>query len=146
MLSYYPLLLYEKDPSRRRTCLEGLSQWWDNERREKNPLWIFIGQFATGAREYTPDAVWTLARDPMDLITWSVNNLPRADLTWVSDRDRFNRGQIRELLPPDERPVQRWNANPFVPNGGNGGRSEDDGAAFLLPYWMGRYHGFIQER
>jgi len=25
-------------------------------------------------------------------------------------------------------------------DGGNGGRREDDGAYFLLPYWMGRYH------
>jgi hypothetical protein len=37
----------------------------------------------------------------------------------------------------------RWNANPFVVDGGKGGRSEDDGAAYLLPYWLGRYHKFI---
>ena len=24
-------------------------------------------------------------------------------------------------------------------------RSEDDGAYFLLPYWMGRYHHLIDE-
>ena len=46
-------------------------------------------------------------------------------------------------MPPDERPVMRWNANPFVVDGGNGGRSESDGAAFLLPYWLGRYHQFL---
>ena len=47
---------------------------------------------------------------------------------------------IVTLLPPDERPTMRWNANPFVVDGGRGGRAEDDGAAFLLPYWLGRYH------
>jgi hypothetical protein len=29
-------------------------------------------------------------------------------------------------------------------DGGEGGHSEDDGAAFLLPYWLGRYHGFLK--
>jgi hypothetical protein len=47
------------------------------------------------------------------------------------------------LLPPDERPVMKWNSNPFDIDGGSDGRGEDDGAAFLLPYWMGRYHGML---
>ena len=47
------------------------------------------------------------------------------------------------LLPPDERPVMKWNSNPFIVDGGGSGNGEDDGAAFLLPYWMGRYHKFV---
>jgi len=39
----------------------------------------------------------------------------------------------------------KWNGNPYRIDGGNGGRSEDDGAFFLLPYWMGRYHKLIGE-
>ena len=50
---------------------------------------------------------------------------------------------ILNLLPPDERPVMRWNANPFEIDGGDGGNSEDDGAAFLLPYWLGRYQKLL---
>jgi len=53
--------------------------------------------------------------------------------------DRQGLPEARTLLPPDERPVMKWNANPFVVDGGSGGHAEDDGAAFLLPYWMGRY-------
>ena len=45
--------------------------------------------------------------------------------------------------PPDERAVHKWNTNPFVLEGGREGRGEEDGAAYLLPYWLGRYHGFI---
>ncbi|MBI3696197.1 MAG: hypothetical protein HY238_15340 [Acidobacteria bacterium] len=145
MLSFYPLFLYEKDAGLRRIYGQGLDQWWQNIQREKNPLWIFIYQQATGRRAHTADAVWSLARYPMDLITWTVNNAPRADITWTSEPDRFKRAQIRELLPPDERRVHRWNTNVFSPDGGNGGRGEDDGAAFLLPYWMGRYHGFLSQ-
>jgi hypothetical protein len=48
---------------------------------------------------------------------------------------------------PGERPVMKmkWNGNPFRIDGGNLGRTEDDGAFFLLPYWMGRYLGLLLE-
>ena len=39
----------------------------------------------------------------------------------------------------------KWNSNPYRPDAGGGGREEDDGTAYLLPYWMGRYHGFLKE-
>ena len=52
---------------------------------------------------------------------------------------RFQHRQSKTLLPPDELPVKKWNSNPFDIDGGNDGHSEDDRAAFLLPYWMGRY-------
>ena len=45
----------------------------------------------------------------------------------------------------DERSGVQWNQNPYRMDGGNGGRSEADAAGYLLPYWMGRYHGFIDE-
>lgn len=62
---------------------------------------------------------------------------------WAAGVDRCNRREALTLLPPDERPTMKWNGNPFVVDGGGGGRGEDDGAAFLLPYWMGRHHKFI---
>jgi hypothetical protein len=37
----------------------------------------------------------------------------------------------------------KWNSNPFDMDGGSDGRGEDDGAAFLLPYWLGRHHGLL---
>jgi hypothetical protein len=86
------------------------------------------------------DAVWTLQRIPMDLVSWTIDNSQRTDVEWEGEADRFGRRQSRTLLPADERPVMKWNGNPFQVDGGNGGRSEDDGTFFLLPYWMGRYH------
>ena len=41
--------------------------------------------------------------------------------------------------------MSKWNGNPYSVDGGSGGRTEDDGAYFLLPYWMGRYHKLISE-
>ena len=37
------------------------------------------------------------------------------------------------MLPYDELPMSKWNGNPYNLDGGNEGRSEDDGAYYLLP-------------
>jgi hypothetical protein len=81
----------------------------------------------------------------MDMIEWTVRNSGRHDITIDRRRGRFREAQSTQLLAPDERPVMKWNGNPFQVDGGNGGRSEDDGSFFLLPYWMGRYLGFLSE-
>jgi len=88
-------------------------------------------------------ALWTLSRMPMDTIQWTVRNSHRPDLIWSQAADRSGQRETLTLLPPDERPVMKWNSNPFVVDGGSDGHGEDDGAAFLLPYWLGRYQGFL---
>ncbi len=141
MLSFYPLLSLEDDPGLRGIYLAALDQWWENCQNEKNPLWTYIYATANrGKPAPLEDAAWTLQRIPMDLVSWTVKNSNRTDIQWVGDPDRFQRRQSKTLLPPDERPIMKWNGNPFIVDGGNGGRSEDDGAFFLLPYWMGRAH------
>ncbi|MBS1826516.1 MAG: hypothetical protein JST93_14460, partial [Acidobacteria bacterium] len=140
-LSFYPLLSLEEDPGLRGVYLSAMEQWWENAVREKNPLWTYI--YAAGNRGKPlplEDAVWTLQRIPMDLVSWTVKNSNRKDMEWVGEADRFQRRQAKTLLPADERPVMKWNGNPFIVDGGNGGRSEDDGAFLLLSYWMGRAH------
>ena len=145
MLPFYTLFRYEKDPALLACYRAAMDEWWKNIQRQANPLWTFI--CLTGkpdAPVNLPDAAWTLYRMPMDTISWTVRNSHRPDLLPAPAPDRFGRPESLTLLPPDERPVMRWNANPFVVDGGQDGHSEDDGAAFLLPYWMGRYHGFLQ--
>jgi hypothetical protein len=39
----------------------------------------------------------------------------------------------------------KWNGNPFQLDDQSEGRGEDDGTFFLLPYWLGRYHGYLVE-
>jgi len=140
MLSFYPFFLYAKDPA----MLRGLDQWWANCEREKNPLWTYIYRAARPEAKVDLDgAAATLERIPMDLISWKVVNSDRRDVVMEKELDRARQRQARTWLPPDERPVMKWNGNPFVVDGGNGGFSEDDGAFFLLPYWMGRFMGVI---
>lgn len=141
MLPFYLLFRYENDPRFLRVYHDALEQWWRNIEREKNPLWIYI--YATSKPAKQPDlasAVWMLQRIPMDLIEWTVVNSNRPDVKLDGGVDRFGKPQSTVLLPPDERPVMKWNSNPFVVDGGRNGRGEDDGAFFLLPYWLGRAH------
>lgn len=146
MLSFYNIFRYETD----RELLDryyrpALNGWWENIVREENPLWDFVYAMAQpNARVDLVSAVRTLYRMPADTIEWTVTNSNRRDITMAAAADRFERRQATVLLPPDERPVMKWNSDPFDIDGGPDGRSEDDGAAFLLPYWMGRYHGFLR--
>jgi hypothetical protein len=145
MLPFYCVFRYERDPALLKAYRRASDEWWRNIQREANPLWTFI--YLLGQPDAAVDlapAVRTLYRTPMDTITWTVRNSHRPDIVWANAKDRHGRREALNLLPPDERPVMRWNANPFVVDGGNGGHSEDDGAAFLLPYWLGRYHGFLK--
>jgi len=144
MLSYYPLFRYEKDPELLRVYREGLEQWWVNIQREDNPLWIFIYDVCNpGKRVRLEAAARTLYRIPMDLIKWSVKNSQRHDVPLDTSAERHTRVQTSRLLPPDERRVMKWNGNPFQLDDQAAGHGEDDGTFFLLPYWMGRYHGFL---
>jgi hypothetical protein len=62
-------------------------------------------------------------------------------LTW--HRDRGGNPQILELLPFDENDYYRWNGNPFELAAGGGGTVMHDPGAWLFPYWLGVYKGWI---
>jgi hypothetical protein len=145
MLAFYGLFRYEKDEDLlNRYYRPAIDAWWENIVREDNPLWTFI--YAIGRPHASVDfapAARTLYRMPVDTIDWTVKNSHRKDVVMDAAPDRSQRPQARTLLPRDELPVAKWNANPFDVDGGSGGRAEDDGAAFLLPYWMSRYHEFL---
>jgi hypothetical protein len=145
-LSYYPLLRYETDLKLLDVYKQSLERSWQIERPERNPLWNVIYAAGTGAREFDrTEALRTLQEIPMDTIGWTVTNSHRQDVPNDPMSDRFGKAQALIVLPYDELPMSKWNGNPYNLDGGNGGRSEDDGAYFLLPYWMGRYHQLFDE-
>ena len=90
-------------------------------------------------------AAETLREIPLDLVHWNVQNSHRPDVLRHPDRGRFNEEQSLLPLPFGERPIMNWNGNPYRLDGGDGGRTEEDGTFFLLPYWMGRYFGIFAE-
>jgi hypothetical protein len=144
-LSYYPLLRYESDPKLLEVYRDSLERSWQIERPERSPLWNFIYAAGTGAKEFDREAsLNTLREIPMDQIKWNVSNAHRRDVPVDTLADRFKRRQALIVLPYDELPLWKWNANPYSLDGGSGGASEGDGVYFLLPYWMGRFHGLIE--
>jgi hypothetical protein len=146
-LSWYPLLQHERDPKLRAIYLDGMRFTWGEIRSDRNPLWNFISAASgTGplTAELLDDSRRALERIPMDMIEWTVRNSHRADVQFQPAVDRFRQRQLTTVLAPDERAVQKWNSNPYLADGGAGGHAEDDGACFLLPYWMGRYYRWLQ--
>ncbi len=143
-IGYYPLLTYETDPDLRQLYLLSLERSWRIERPERNPLWNFIYGAVTGNACDAGAAVQTLAEIPLDLVNWPVRNSHRNDIECAPRTGRFGETESVDPLPADERPIGKWNSNPYRLDGGGDGASEDDGAYYLLPYWMGRYHGLIE--
>ncbi len=143
-LCYYPLLTYETDADLKQLYLLSLERSWRIERPERNPLWNFIYGAVTGNPCDVEAAVRTLAEIPLDLVNWPVRNSHRSDIECSPRTGRFGEVESVDPLPADERPIGKWNSNPFRLDGGGDGMSEDDGAYYLLPYWLGRYHGLIE--
>jgi hypothetical protein len=161
-MAYYPLMQYERDPELRHVYHVGLQRSFEIERPEHSPLFNYIYAASKQADDWTdpfkrPDkpgvrpglydhdqcVAWF--RDvPEDMIIWSVKNSTRRD---IADRmaNRFDKARSRNsVLPPSERRLMRWNGDPYELDGGADGRVRDDGAYVLLPYWMGRYHRFLE--
>lgn len=146
---YYPLLLLEKDPARRRVLVRSIAQTWEDHpelqtiRSEKSPLYNFMYGGVTGNPCAPDDAIQALHEWPWDLTNHTVRNSHRHDITLRSNPLERNQNQADRVLPLSERRVMRWNGDPFRPDNGGDSRSEEDGTAFLLPYWLGVYHGYI---
>jgi hypothetical protein len=97
------------------------------------------------------DSADTLKRFPLDRIAWSFRNSHRKDVVplpvWTRGSESTGLGYRvnGKVLPIDERFVQHWNHDPWRLDSAGPARSLADGAAYLLPYYMGLYHKFIQE-
>lgn len=159
-LAYYPLMIYERDQALRRWYLASLRRSYLIERPEGSPLFNLITGACVQANTWTdplkrPDQAYVnpkyYDRDvcmawfrevPADTIVWGAKNSGRRDIA-VDGANRFRRARGQTVVPVSERRWMRWNGDPYELDSGSDGRERDDGAAILLPYWMGRYHRLI---
>lgn len=142
-VGYWGLYHYAFNDTLKAMYKEAIIDHWEIERPEKEGAWNIMTAL-TGTNEFDLDeAVWYLKEHPMDLVDWVIMNSHRKDIEFLEPN--FRRQTIKEVLPPDERPVQRHNGNMFRldRNGGNGISEHSAGDIWLLPYWMGRYLGVI---
>ncbi|MBI5094083.1 MAG: hypothetical protein HZB26_16775 [Candidatus Hydrogenedentes bacterium] len=144
-VAWYPILQLEKDPKVRAALHAGVRRHYMVVEPEKPSFYIFAYATIDPNHADIPAGVQNLREIPTDRRGWAVKNSIRDDVTFDTRVDRFSERQLLYVLPADERCIAKWNRNPYVPDEGGDGRHEDDGAAYLLPYWMARYHGFIKE-
>jgi len=139
----YPLLQLEWDAEIRKALQKAVRRHYKIISGDGSSFFYFA------AATIDPDfidiraAVEDLRQTPTDRRQWKTVNSNRADLHWNPRLSRFGRPQLLHVLPKDESNWAKWNGNPYYPDGGRDGRVEDDGASWLLGYWMGVYHGFI---
>jgi hypothetical protein len=166
MMSFYNLLRYERDPELRQRYAYSLANYWGIERLELNPFFNFVAaaslkgatyQDAYRTYDLTPSGNWleesidTLRRLPLDRIDWAHHNSGRRDIVHLraytrEDDVQEGAGYRRNgrVVPVDERFFEFWNHNPYRLDSGGSGHNLGDGAVFLLPYYMGLYHRYLE--
>lgn len=147
-LMYHAVLSVERDPDIRRVLLQALERSWKAERPERSPFFNFVYGSLTGRPCDVDECKAWLQEYPWELVTWEVRNSQRQDVSLrhaPDPRRTRTKMETTRVLPPSERPLMEWNTNPFEPDGGSpAANQEKNGSAWLLPYWMGRYHGLLQ--
>ncbi len=149
-LAFYPLMRLEQDPALRRTYRKGLRRAWEVVRVEANPLFTFIHQAALnkkGEAHAMARAGETLFHFPSEKRNRRVDRRRRNECRSLWN-DRLGRRQSCRPLPIQNRPADsfEWKENPYRLKGGGDGRTLFAGVDYLLPYWMGRYHQFLNPR
>ena len=170
-MSFYNLIRYTDDPSLLDRYITSFYSYWRLEEPERNPFFHFayaaVGLGAKvpnayGERDLSPKGDWledsiaALKRFPLDRFNWSHTNHHRLDLVDLPTQQSYGlfgqeparrtRGYRVDgkVLPVDERFFSHWNTDPWRLDDGGDGRTLASGTVFLLPYYMGRYHGLIE--
>ncbi len=142
-VGYWGLYRYALNDTLKTNFKAAIIDHWQIERPEKEGAWnIFTALTGTPNFDLN-EAAWWLKEYPMDMIEWVIINSNRKDIDKLEPN--FRKQTIREVLPPQERPISRHNGNMFSLDRthGNGNSESSAGDIWLLPYWMGRYLGVI---
>jgi len=142
-LGYWGLYRYAFNDTLKQMYKEAIIDHWQAERPEKEGAWNIMTALIDTKNFDLEEAIWYLKEHPMDLINWNIANSHRKDITFIEEN--FRGQTITEVLPPDERPIQRHNSNMFRLDyeRNNGTTEHSAGDIWLLPYWMGRYLNVI---
>lgn len=143
-LGYWGLYRHAFNDDLKSQYKKAILDHWEAERPEKEGLWNIMTAIV-GDDDYDfEEAMWYLRKHPLDLITWKIQNSHRKDIEHMPEN--FRGQTIKEVLPPDELPIRKHNANRFALDGNHYGEREySPGDIWLLPYWIGRYFGIIGE-
>jgi hypothetical protein len=169
-MCFYNLLRYGKDPAVQNLVRYSFFQYWANDQPEMNPFFHFshaamnLDRSITngwGTFSVTPWPGWledssaTLYGLPLDRLNWSHKNSHRLDvveLGMTGSKDLYAAGREGrghrtngKVLPVENRHFNHWNTDPWHLDYGGSGNELAAGTVFLLPYYMGMYHGFVEK-
>lgn len=169
-MCFYNLLKYTKNEKLRQEMLYSFYSAWMVEQPEMNPFFNFcFAAFGRDATYNTPwgvfpiqpwegwlaDSMTTLKGFPLDRIGWAHKNSHRLDIQLLPRQQQVEpyepgartRGYRvnGKVLPVENRHFNHWNTDPWRLDYGGNGTSLASGTVYLLPYYMGLYHGFIEE-
>jgi hypothetical protein len=169
-MCFYSLLRCSRDEALKGRMRYAFYRYWANEAQEMNPFFHLayaahnLGAHTTNAFGVYPISPWpgwwedslaTLCGLPLDRLDWPHRNSHRLDLERLPPQaavdlyEPFQEGRGRrvggKVLPVENRHFNHWNTDPWrLDYGGHGGELAS-GTVFLLPYYMGLYHGFIEK-
>lgn len=139
------ILRLENDPAIRKYLLMGMRHHWEYEKPEHSLLFNIIYTAFTDDVTGLDSAIKTLYEYPIDFVKRPLFNSSRKGLVYDTEQEKWGeKPQLKEALDIDARNYHNYDSNPFRPDGGDG-KSACSPTPFLLPYWMGRYYGIIEE-
>jgi hypothetical protein len=169
-MCYYSLLRCSRDEALKALIRYSFFRYWVNEAPEMNPFFNFAyaainldavvtnvwGTFPLEPWEgWKEDALASLYGFPLDRLNWPHRNSHRLDVERLSlqkSKDLYEaRGGGRgrrvngKVLPVQNRHFNHWNTDPWRLDYAGNGNELAAGTIFLLPYYMGLYHGFIEK-
>jgi hypothetical protein len=170
-MCYYGLLRCSGDEVLKNMMRWSFYSYWLNEAPEMNPFFNFA--YAAVNQNESASSVWgsyavkpwpgwhedamaTLYGFPLDRLNWPFHNSHRLDVVFLprarsgdleSPDEPRHRGNLvnGKVLPVENRRFNQWNTDPWQLDYGGDGNELAAGTVFLLPYYMGLYHGFIQK-
>ncbi|WP_088042587.1 InlB B-repeat-containing protein [Bacillus sp. EAC] len=145
-LAYYTLS-HHADKFNGDEILEGMNQWWTNEKREKNPFMTTFYAASLGALKDKgidignpqvdlAGSTWQMTRIPNNFINWDVLSANRNDVTHIAPNLMAD-----QLIPRDEVMMSKYNTNIFgtmdrrTIDSGNS-RSMESSTVISMPYWI----------
>lgn len=170
-MCFYNLLRYSRDEALKNLMRISFFRYWCNEQPEANPFFNFayaphtlgrMGDSPYGPFPLSPwkgwhaEAMRTLYGFPLDRLNWGHRNSHRLDVVslWPVQANDFReleparfRGRLRDgqVLPVENRHFNHWNTDPWRLDYGGQGDELAAGTVFLLPYYLGLYHGYIEK-
>ena len=167
-MCFYGLLHCSTDESLKNSVRASFYAYWQNEEPERNPFFDFAyaaqglgqsitnvwGTFPVSPRgDWFADSMGTLRGFPLDRVDWPHKNSHRLDvvpLGGARSKDSYVPGEPGrghridgKVLPVENRHFGHWNTDSWELDYGGSGHELSAGTVFLLPYYMGLYHGYI---